>query len=52
MPAYLKGWRVFGNNVLVSLWGVKVTIRKNVKEYFISHPSRLAAEGGRAVSAG
>jgi len=30
----------------VSLWGVKETFSEIVREYFISHPSRLAAEGG------
>jgi len=52
MPAYLKGWRVFENNVFVSLWGVKITISEIESKDFISHSSRLAAEGVRAVSAG
>jgi len=46
MPAYLKGWRVFGNNVFVSLWGVKVTISEIERKEFIRQSSRLAAEGG------
>jgi hypothetical protein len=51
MPVYVKGGRVFGNDFIISLWGVKVTISEIEREGFISHSSRLAAEGDRAVSA-
>jgi hypothetical protein len=47
-----KGWRVLGNLGYASLWGVKATVSEIGREGFISKQSRLAAEGGLAVSAG
>jgi hypothetical protein len=49
LPERLAGlWEL----CFVSLWGVRVTNSGIEREGFISHSSRMAAEGGRAVSAG
>jgi len=47
-----QGWLVFCNLGYVPLWGIKVTVSEIWRDDFISNRSRLAAEGGRAVSAG
>jgi len=43
MPAYPKGWRVLGNLVNASLWGVKAKHSESVRDDFISQQSRRAA---------